>query len=157
MSNPTSSVLIPYAIGRDKMRATRMTNAGLFSAICPIPAVSFVSFIAPDFVSGSAFEGNAVINAGRREILNTYIAKRPRAMTVPKLTRNICEESLKERKPTISVKIAMTNAAEVNTAPERIAFILNSWSKSFKVVLPCGSSRSISCMTSRIRVTTWIP
>ena len=51
--------------------ATMMTRAGRCSAMLPIVAVSFVSFMAPDLASGSAFVGKAVMRAGRSEMLST--------------------------------------------------------------------------------------
>ena len=44
--------------------------------------------------------------------------------------------SANDKKPTISVKIAMTSAADVRIAPERIAFKRTSGSKSARVILP---------------------
>ena len=62
---------------------------------------------------------------------------RPIAITVPNETKNCWDENLKDRKPTISVKIATIRAAEVKIVPLRIAALLN-LEKSRRVVLPCG-------------------
>ena len=66
--------------------------------------------------------------------------KRPIAITVPKTTRKFCAESLKLRKPTMSVNIATTNAAEVRTVPVLRALALASDEKSAIVAFPSLSS-----------------
>ena len=63
----------------------------------------------------------------------------PIAITVPNETRNCWDENRNERNPTISVKIATSNAAEVNIVPFLIAFLLASTEKSLKVFHPLGS------------------
>ena len=73
---------------------------------------------------------------------------RPIAITVPNETKNCCDENLKDKKPTMSVKIATIKAAEVNIVPLRIAALLASKEKSRRVVLPCGFAFSSSCSSS---------
>ena len=82
---------------------------------------------------------------------------RPIAITVPNETKNCWDENLKDRKPTISVKIATISAAEVKIVPFRIAALLASREKSRRVVLPCGFAFSWSCNSSLILATTCKP
>ena len=78
----------------------------------------------------------------------------PTAITVPNTTRKFCEESLKLRKPTMSVNIATTSAADVRTVHVLIALVLASAGKSAIVALPSVSEFTSS---SRYRSTTWSP
>ena len=73
---------------------------------------------------------------------------KPIAITVPKSTKNFWLANRKERKPIMSVKIAISSAPEVNIAPFLIALVLISVEKSLRVsrpsVLFSSSSRSNS-------------
>ena len=71
-------------------------------------------------------------------MLNRYMKNKPIAITVPNDTKNCCDENLNDRKPTMSVKIATINAAEVSMVPCRIAILLASFEKSFNVFRPIG-------------------
>ena len=60
----------------------------------------------------------------------------PTAITVPNTTKKFWADNLKLRNPTISVKIATTNAAEVSIVPVLIALALASAEKSAIVSFP---------------------
>ena len=79
------------------------------------------------------------------------------AMTVPKTCKKANDDSLKERKPTMSVVMAIIKAMDVSTVPWRIARWRDSLSKSLSVTRPAGLRFSSSLSSSRIRRTTCNP
>ena len=76
------------------------------------------------------------------------------AITVPKTTRNCWLESLNDRNPTMSVKIAISRAIDVRVVPDLIAFPLASWLRSFTVLSESPDSSRYSSLTL---LTTWSP
>ena len=66
------------------------------------------------------------MSAGNAVIESRYMKNKPIAITVPKETKNCWVENRKERKPIISVIIAMPRAAEVNIVPFLIASLFAS-------------------------------
>ena len=81
----------------------------------------------------------------------------PIAITVPKDTKNCCEENRNDKNPITSVKIATSKAADVSIAPVLTADLLTSKVKSLRLSLPIFSLFSTVANSSLTRITTCKP